>query len=216
MKLVELKCKNCGAILKTNSDSNEITCNYCQTTFKIDDEVKHIKFDDMEQNGYEFEKGRIRAQQESSYESYIKTTSYPSQKKNNKTIWLILAWIFLFPFTATYFIAKSKKLDKKKKIIIIIVMWIIFFIIIAVDNSQEQENKKNKIIECYSQEVYDKLNDLIGINNINGYFYDSYTCDKLNLKNQNDKEITIEMDSNSLKSIRLDNEYIYNIDESQS
>ena len=108
MKLVELKCKNCGATLKADPELNEITCKYCQTTFKIDDEVKHVKFDDMEQNGYEFEKGRIRAQQESKSSSQNVSYSQP-QKKNNKTLWLVLAWIFLLPFTATYFIAKSNK-----------------------------------------------------------------------------------------------------------
>lgn len=211
MKLVELKCKNCGATLKADSELDEITCKYCQTTFKIDDEVKHIKFDDMEQNGYEFEKGRIRAQQES--KNFSTNTSYNQpQKKNNKTLWLVLAWIFLLPFTATYFIAKSDKLDKKKKIIIIVVMWIAFFIFGATNSSQEKEDKKNRIIECYSQEVYDKLDSLIGIDNVDGYFSDSYACDELSLKNQHYQKIEIEMDGDKLLSIKLDGKNIYNID----
>lgn len=49
MRLIELKCKNGGAILKADSISTDITCKYCQTTFKVDDEVKHIKLDDMKQ-----------------------------------------------------------------------------------------------------------------------------------------------------------------------
>ena len=64
MKLVEMKCKNCGATLKVESDQIDITCNYCYAKYKLDDEVQHIKYDDMEQAGYEFEKGKIRAQQE--------------------------------------------------------------------------------------------------------------------------------------------------------
>ena len=211
MKLVELKCKNCGATLKADPELDEITCKYCQTTFKIDDEVKHVKFDDMEQNGYEFEKGRIRAQQESKSSSPNVSYSQP-QKKSNKTLWLVLAWIFLLPFTATYYIAKSDKLDKKIKIIIIVVMWIVFFILGAVSSSQEKEDKKNRIIECYSQEVYDKLDSLIGIDNVDGYFSDTYACDKLNLKNQHYKKIEIEMDGDKLVSIKLDGKDIYNID----
>jgi len=211
MKLVELKCKNCGATLKADPELDEITCKYCQTTFKIDDEVKHVKFDDMEQNGYEFEKGRIRAQQENNTSSSSVSYSQP-QKKSNKTLWLVLAWIFLLPFTATYFIAKSDKLDKKKKIIIIVVMWIVFFIFGAVSSSQEKEDKKNRIIECYSQEVYDKLDSLIGIDNVDGYFSDTYACDKLNLKDQHYKKIEIEMDGDKLVSIKLDGKDIYNID----
>ena len=64
MKLIEMKCKNCGAKLKVNSDEKEAHCDFCGIDFKIDDEVHHIKYDDMEQSGYEFEKGKIRAREE--------------------------------------------------------------------------------------------------------------------------------------------------------
>ena len=194
MKLVELKCKNCGATLKVNPEENEITCRYCQTSFKLDDEIKHIKFDDMEQNGYEFEKGRIRAQEENK-NNKISDVAYSNvKKKNNKMLWLVLAWIFLFPFTATYFIAKSEKLDKKKKIIIIAVIWILFLIIGWTGNSQEIQNKKDRITKCYSVEIYNKLDELIGIDNINGNFDDTYTCEKLELKDKNYKKIDIIQD----------------------
>lgn len=126
MKLVELKCKNCGSLLKANSEDKEMTCKYCGTTFKIDDEIKHIKFDDMEQNGYDFEMGRIRAQRESS-RTYSRSDE--PKKKNNKTLLLILAWLFLFPFMLTYYIWKTDKLTKRNKIIITIVMWILILII---------------------------------------------------------------------------------------
>ena len=64
MKLVELECQNCGAALKIEEGADTITCPYCNATYKIDDEVKHVKYDDMENSGYEFEKGRIKAQKE--------------------------------------------------------------------------------------------------------------------------------------------------------
>ena len=64
MKLVEMKCKNCGAQLKVNLEQKQSYCQFCGAEFHIDDEVQHIKYDDMEQAGYEFEKGRIKAQQE--------------------------------------------------------------------------------------------------------------------------------------------------------
>ena len=64
MKLVEMKCKNCGAQLKVNLEQKHSYCQFCGAEFYIDDEVQHIKYDDMEQAGYEFEKGRIKAQQE--------------------------------------------------------------------------------------------------------------------------------------------------------
>ena len=119
MKLVELKCKNCHAKLEINPELNEYTCKYCDSSFKVDDEVKHIKLDDMEQNGYEFEMGRIRAQRENQKKQY--------KKKN--IFWLVMAWIFLFPIMITYYTLKSDKIEKKKKFIIITILWIIFFMI---------------------------------------------------------------------------------------
>ncbi len=64
MKLVELECENCGAALKVEEGSNTVNCPYCNASYKIDDEAKHVKYDDMENSGYEFEKGRIKAQKE--------------------------------------------------------------------------------------------------------------------------------------------------------
>ena len=43
MKLVEMKCKNCGAKLKVNSDVKEANCQFCGTEFEIDDEETEIK-----------------------------------------------------------------------------------------------------------------------------------------------------------------------------
>lgn len=64
MKLVELECQNCGAALKVEEGSDTIHCPYCKATYKLDDEAQHVKYDDMENSGYEFEKGRIKAQKE--------------------------------------------------------------------------------------------------------------------------------------------------------
>lgn len=55
MKLVELKCKNCGANLEVEENVKEVTCIFCNTTFSIET---------TENDGYEFEKGRIKAQKE--------------------------------------------------------------------------------------------------------------------------------------------------------
>ena len=147
MNLLEMKCKNCGALLKVEEDAKYIECQYCNTKYKLDDEVQHIKYDDMEKSGYEFEKGRIRAQQEqkraqSNYNN-LNNVNNTSKKKNNKTFWLILAWIFLLPFTATYFIAKNNKLDKKKKIVIIAIMWVIFLVIAYANQSENIKNTQS-------------------------------------------------------------------------
>ena len=156
MKLLEMKCKNCGALLKVEEDAQFINCQYCNTKYKLDDEVQHIKYDDMEKSGYEFEKGRIRAQQEQkrTQKNYneLNNVNNNSKKKNNNAIWRILAWIFLLPLTATYFIAKNNKLDKKKKIAMIAIMWIIFLVIAYAnpsENTQSTENNNQNQIETH-------------------------------------------------------------------
>lgn len=60
MRLVEMECENCGANLKVDEKNNTIHCPYCGATYKIDEEKK----ENMEDSGYEFEKGRIKAQNE--------------------------------------------------------------------------------------------------------------------------------------------------------
>ncbi|MBQ7703248.1 MAG: hypothetical protein IJT40_02615, partial [Firmicutes bacterium] len=64
MKLVQVKCANCGAIMMVPDDSNRVQCEYCDSWFTIDDEADHIRFDNAKQAGYEFERGRIHAQKE--------------------------------------------------------------------------------------------------------------------------------------------------------
>lgn len=59
MKLIKLKCENCGASLKVNSELNEIVCNYCGGKILIDDEATNItrtesaKLNARKENGLE-------------------------------------------------------------------------------------------------------------------------------------------------------------------
>ncbi len=55
-----------------NIDLSERTayCGYCGTKLFVDDEVRHICYDNAEDAGYHFEKGRQRAQQESAGYAY--------------------------------------------------------------------------------------------------------------------------------------------------
>ncbi len=64
MKLVELKCPNCGSNLKVDENSTLVLCQFCGTQFKVDNVVKHIQYDNAEQTGYEFEKGRMKAKED--------------------------------------------------------------------------------------------------------------------------------------------------------
>ena len=55
MRLKELKCKNCGAAIKVDENTRQTKCEFCHTTFAVEDD-----YDD----GYKFEKGRIKAHSE--------------------------------------------------------------------------------------------------------------------------------------------------------
>ena len=43
MELVELKCKECGAILKINKELKKVSCNYCGTEFLVNDQIKRVE-----------------------------------------------------------------------------------------------------------------------------------------------------------------------------
>lgn len=80
MKLVELKCKNCGAVLKVKPNTNDIHCDHCKANYKLDDEVQHIKYDDMEKAGYDYEKGKQKARQEHEQQKKIEADKQRIEK----------------------------------------------------------------------------------------------------------------------------------------
>ncbi len=64
MRLADYACPHCGAALKVDADSKNVSCEHCGATLFIDDETQRIEVANAEQAGYEFEKGRQRAQKE--------------------------------------------------------------------------------------------------------------------------------------------------------
>lgn len=64
MKLLNVHCTNCGAAMKVSENAKVITCEYCNQDFVLDDEVKRFMLTNAEQAGYDFEKGRHRAQKD--------------------------------------------------------------------------------------------------------------------------------------------------------
>ena len=61
MKIVGVTCPHCGGKLEVTSNSKMVTCDYCNSDFMIDYEIKRVRLDDAEQAGYDFERGRQRA-----------------------------------------------------------------------------------------------------------------------------------------------------------
>lgn len=108
MRLIELKCKNCGAQLTVPEKTKTITCEFCNTTFGIDDGVKHIQYDNMEQSGYEFEKGRIRAQNENRNKQYVWVVN-DSRKSKNTALILCLIGIIGFNGLHEFYVGNIAK-----------------------------------------------------------------------------------------------------------
>lgn len=121
MKLISLKCPHCGGALEVSPDAKQAKCSYCNTPILIDDGVQHVQFDNSAQAGYEFEVGRLKAQQDAA-EQRQKATLAAERKRKNR-VWWILGWIFCFPIPLTVLIAKSKRLKPVLKIALIVALW---------------------------------------------------------------------------------------------
>lgn len=133
MKLIDLKCPYCGADLKVDSELKEVVCEYCDSKLAVDDEVQHVQYDNSEQAGYEFEKGRQRAKTESREDRRAARrgetddtaeTGTTKKRKGHLLLW-ILGWIFLWPLPVTILVHRSK-LPRLVKGLIIAAVWIIY------------------------------------------------------------------------------------------
>ena len=71
MKLVEMKCPNCGANLQVDISKGKAFCQYCGTALHIEDENKNTTINDPENLGYQFEKGRQRAEKERNKNNHL-------------------------------------------------------------------------------------------------------------------------------------------------
>lgn len=142
MKLVAFTCPGCGAQLSVDLNKKLATCQYCGATFPIDDEAQHIRYDNAEQAGYEFEKGRLRAQAEYAqsqrqrqYQAQTTLPYQPEQPKRKRRTWLwILGWIYIFPVPLTILVMRNKRLNEKLRMGIIIAAWVIFIALMITAN----------------------------------------------------------------------------------
>lgn len=136
MKLINLTCPNCGSQLQVDAENKQAQCAYCGNIMLIDDGVQHIQYDNAEKTGYEFEKGRQRAQAERRQQpvqtnpgKYWEQPHLKAQKKKSN-IWLwVLGWIFFFPVPLTILLDRNKSLPPKVKYGIIAGVWIFVGII---------------------------------------------------------------------------------------
>nr|WP_297704022.1 zinc ribbon domain-containing protein [uncultured Butyrivibrio sp.] len=142
MKIIDMTCPHCGANLKIDSEKTVAYCEHCGAKLAIDDETRHIQYDNAEQAGYEFEKGRQRAQAEARLAqpkqfTYNAQNKPPQKEKKNTWLW-VLGWIFFFPAPVMVLIWRKKNTwDIKVKIAVTVAFWL-FFLIAAANNDKEQ------------------------------------------------------------------------------
>ena len=131
MKIVSMVCPNCGASIQVDADKKNLTCNYCGNNLYLDDEVQHIQYDNAEETGYQFEKGRQRAQAEAQQfgtQQYSHSIQQPPVKKRKTWLW-VLGWIFIFPLPLTILLLRKKEMKPALKYGIIAAAWIVYLLI---------------------------------------------------------------------------------------
>lgn len=130
MKLVSLYCPSCGARLDVDMNNKTAACQYCGAIFPIDDEKQSLKIDGAEQAGYEFEKGRQRAQAEALRQQPVtqQQAQQPLPKKRKTWLW-VLGWLCIFPVPLTIIMLRKKSMDARVRYGIIAAGWLVYLAI---------------------------------------------------------------------------------------
>ncbi len=150
MKLIDTTCPHCGSALKIDPSNKNATCEYCGAALLIDNEVQHIQYDNAEEAGYKFEKGRQRAQAEARQKVKSDNTQVYVDKPKKRKTWLwVLGWICIFPLPLTILLLRKKDMNKIIKYGIIAVAWIVYLLIGFSGNSGNKttEQQANSSIE---------------------------------------------------------------------
>lgn len=91
MKLVELKCNNCGAQLKVEEGTSQVKCEFCGSTFSVDDAYNE---------GYKYTKGVLKARSEQMEEDFNKAQDLMDSfiGKPSKVFFIAFVAIFILIF----------------------------------------------------------------------------------------------------------------------
>jgi len=224
VKLVEIKCKNCGAKLEIGDSERDYYCEFCHSSYKLDDGIQHIKYDNMEQAGYEFEKGKIKARQEEKERREMLSSSNINvpQNGNNKSTfsylsylfipsgspwWIELIWICLkiifLPFVLTFAIACNKRMKWQLRMVFIVLIWIIVFIFLGTNNQENYDttdtNNKTQInSKTQNNDSYDSASEDKKVYRTNSEDY----FDMVNTIGNAEAEKYVFLKFNSTRSVR--------------
>ena len=164
MKLIDMTCPHCSAHLKVNPEKGQAICEHCGATILIDDEVQHVQYDNAEEAGYNFEKGRQRAQAEAIRDAgnySMQQNSEPPKKKRRTWLW-VLGWICIFPLPLTILLLRKKNMKPILKYGIIAVAWILYLIIgLSGTSNKNGENGRSNNADTTSTIATDGSRDTI-------------------------------------------------------
>ena len=99
----------------------------------MDDETRqvNVNYQNAEEAGYQFEKGRQKAQAEASQPQInynYNNNSEPPKKKRRTWLW-VLGWLFIFPVPLTILMLRKRDMKPAVKYCIIAVAWLVYFAI---------------------------------------------------------------------------------------
>lgn len=216
MKLLQMKCPNCGSRLTVDKSSGECVCDSCGGKFLLDDEstTQHVEFDNAEDAGYEFERGRQKAQAEARQASLqaAQRTANARNKKDN-TIWWVLGWLFFFPIPLTILVCRSKSLSQKSKNIIVCIIWgfIAVYMLLSGFSKHNDPRPTGAITELqFSSATPDEIELNVGDSYRRGWLKPSFDSYRHNFSSD---EVVFVSEDPDVASISLDevalNDYLY-------
>ena len=98
--------------------------------------VERVRYENAEDAGYQFEKGRQRAMREANRLNYaenavnaVNSQSVQPQPKKRRTWLWVLGWIFIFPVPLTILMLRKKDMKPVLKYGIIAAAWIVYLLI---------------------------------------------------------------------------------------
>ena len=149
MKLIEMSCPHCGAELKIDSERKRAVCEYCGAAVLLENEDQQALYDNAEEAGYRFEKGRQRAKEEATRKKVRNSEQHrreapvhyqPKKKKRRTWLW-ILGWIFIFPLPLMLLLFRKKDMNWFFRFGIIAAAWVVYFAIGISGRNGVQERK---------------------------------------------------------------------------
>ena len=139
MKMIETNCPNCHGQMKIDKENKTAVCPFCGTTALIDDETQHVQYDNAEDAGYNFEKGRQRAQAEAEAE----------QRRN---------YVYQRPQTVYVPVERSAPKAKKKPsgclkvLIILVIIWFAGALITTIGSIIVSKTFKDAMVSSVAEE----------------------------------------------------------------